>query len=328
MSLIGYARVSTEEQDLAPQLDALRAAGCTELFEEHASGASRARPQLQAALARIRRGDTLVVARLDRLARSLAHLLQVVEDLRARGAHFRSLADPIDTAGPSGVLVLQMLGAVAEFERSLIQERTKAGLRAAKARGRVGGNPGLRAGEPEALRKLAAARRAGRLAGLLPGLDEWLPLVRRLRPALPWPEVVEQVNAALPKGRRPFTTARLVRSLRLLAAEGLADEALLAATPRGQSRRGGLARTRAVEVAAALVSSRPGMTLAAVGTELVRLRHHPPQGGAVWAPSSVKALLGRARAQGLLSTPTTPATSPAVEPPPAPATRDGPVRAA
>jgi len=177
MSLIGYARVSTGEQDLAPQLDALRAAGCAELFEEHASGASRARPQLAAALARVRRGDTLVVARIDRLARSLAHLLQVVEGLRARGAHFRSLADPIDTAGPSGVLVLQMLGAVAEFERALIRERTKAGLRAAKARGRVGGNPGLRAGEPQALRKLADARRAGRLADLLPGLDEWLPLV-------------------------------------------------------------------------------------------------------------------------------------------------------
>jgi len=292
--------VSTEEQDLAPQLDALRAAGCAAVFEEHASGASRARPQLQAALARVRRGDTLVVARIDRLARSLAHLLQVVEDLRARGAHFRSLADPIDTAGPSGVLVLQMLGAVAEFERSLIQERTKAGLRAAKARGRVGGNPGLRAGEPQALRTLAAARRAGRLADLLPGLDEWLPVVRRLRPASPWPEVVEQVNAALPRGRRPFTQERLVRAVRLLAAEGLADKALLAPAPRGHTRRGGLARTRAIEVAAALVSSRPGMTLAEVGAELTRLRHHPPQGGAAWAPSSVKALLARARDQGLL----------------------------
>jgi DNA invertase Pin-like site-specific DNA recombinase len=301
VTLIGYARVSTGEQELAPQLDVLRAAGCMEVFEEHASGASRARPQLQAALSRVRRGDTLVVARLDRLARSLAHLLHVVEELRARGAHFRSLADPIDTAGPSGVLVLQMLGAVAEFERALIQERTKAGLRAAKVRGRVGGNPGLRAREPEALRRLAASRRAGRLADLLPGLDEWLPVVRRLRPAMPWPAVVEQVNAALPRGRRPFTAARLVRSLRLLAAEGLAEAGLLMPAPRGsQPGRGGLARLRAVEVAAALVSSRPAMTLAEVGAELVRLRHLPPQGGAAWAPSSVKALLERARAQGLI----------------------------
>jgi DNA invertase Pin-like site-specific DNA recombinase len=124
MALIGYARVSTEDQSLSPQTAALRAAGCTALFEEHASGASRARPQLAAALARVGRGDTLVVARIDRLARSLAHLLELVESVRAKGGHFRSLADPIDTAGPSGVLVLQMLGAVAEFERSLIRERT------------------------------------------------------------------------------------------------------------------------------------------------------------------------------------------------------------
>ena len=114
MALIGYARVSTEDQTLGPQLDALQAAGCGEVFEEFASGASRSRPQLATALARLRRGDTLVVARIDRLARSLSHLLAVVETLRAKGAHFRSLADPIDTAGPSGVLVLQMLGAVAE----------------------------------------------------------------------------------------------------------------------------------------------------------------------------------------------------------------------
>ncbi|HEY8610753.1 MAG TPA: recombinase family protein, partial [Roseomonas sp.] len=93
MPLIGYARVSTEEQTLGPQLDALHVAGCREVFEEFASGASRSRPQLAAALARVRRGDTLVVARIDRLARSLAHLLEVVETLRAKGAHFRSLAD-------------------------------------------------------------------------------------------------------------------------------------------------------------------------------------------------------------------------------------------
>jgi len=303
VTLIGYARVSTGEQDLAPQLDALRAAGCAEVFEEHASGASRARPQLAAALARVRRGDALVVARIDRLARSLSHLLEVVEGLRVRGAHFRSLADPIDTAGPSGVLVLQMLGAVAEFERALIRERTKAGLSAAKARGRVGGNPGLRARDPAVLAKLARSRRTGRVADLLPGLDEWLPTVRRLRPATPWPEVAEAVNAGLPRSRRPFTKERLVRAVRLLAAERLVEEGLLSPAPRRQPRRGALARSRAVEVAAALAAGRPGMTLAELGAELARLRHVPPGGGPAWAPSSLKALLDRARAQGLLATP-------------------------
>jgi len=109
--------------------------------------------------------------------------------------------------------------------------------------------------------------------------------------------------------------------LRLLAAEGLAEAGLLAPAPRGHTRRGGLARTRAVEVAAALVSSRPGMTLAEVGAELTRLRHHPPQGGAAWAPSSVKALLGRARAQG----PLPPAVTEISQ---VPASSGGPVRAA
>jgi len=124
----------------------------------------------------------LVVARIDRLARSLAHLLEVVETLQARGAYFKSLADPIDTPGPSGVLVLQMLGAVAEFERALIRERTVVGVKAARARGSIGGNPGLRAEDPVVLAKLAASRRATRLARLTAEMEIWMPVIRRLRP--------------------------------------------------------------------------------------------------------------------------------------------------
>ena len=301
LALIGYARVSTDDQSLSPQRDALRAAGCTEMFEEFASGAQRSRPQLAAALARVRRGDTLLVARIDRLARSLAHLLAVVEGLRARGAHFRSLADPIDTSGPSGVLVLQMLGAVAEFERSLIRERTRAGLAAARARGRIGGNPGLRARDPAALRKLAAARRAARLAALLPRLDDWLPVVTRLRPARPWPEVTQAVNAALPAGHPRFTQDRLIATVRLLAGEGMAPPHLLTPAPRRRPRREDAARRRATEVVAALVAGSGGPTLAQLGAELLRLGLAPPRGGCQWAPSSVKALLDRARAAGLLA---------------------------
>ena len=301
MALIGYARVSTEDQSLGPQLDALRAAGCAEVFEEFASGASRARPQLAAALKRVRRGDTLMVARIDRLARSLSHLLAVVEAVRAKGVHFRSLADPIDTSGPSGVLVLQMLGAVAEFERSLIRERTKAGLQAARARGRVGGNPGLRARDPLVLRKLAASRRASRLAKLLPDLDRWLPLVCRLRPAQPWPDVTQAVNAVLPAGYPPFTRDRLVSAINLLVDEGLAEPTLLGTAPRRRPRRHDAARKRATEVVAALLAGRSGLTLAQLGTELTRLGFTPSRGGRKWAPSSVKALLDRARAAGLLT---------------------------
>jgi DNA invertase Pin-like site-specific DNA recombinase len=301
MALIGYARVSTDDQTLGPQLDVLKAAGCTEIFEEFASGADRARPELAAALARVKRGDSLVVARIDRLARSLSHLLEVVETIRARGAHFRSIADPIDTSGPSGVLVLQMLGAVAEFERSLIRERTKAGLAAAKARGRVGGNR-LRAKDPEVLRRMAASRRATHLSNLLAGLDEWMSVVRKLRPARPWPEVADAVNAALSFGRDRFTTDRLVGSVKFLVSEGLADKTLLGAAPRRPTRKGLLSRQRASEVAAALVAGSPTITLEQIGRELNRMGHKPPRGGRGWAPSSVKGLLDRARSAGLLAT--------------------------
>ena len=301
MPVIGYARVSTDDQTVEPQLDALRAAGCTEIFQEFASGADRARPQLAAALARVKRGDTLLVARIDRLARSLSHLLEVVEGLTTKGAHFRSLADPIDTTGPSGVLVLQMLGAVAEFERSLIRERTLAGLAAAKVRGRVGGNPGLRTKDPEVLRKLAASRRATRLSGLLREVDLWMPVVRRLRPASPWPDVAAAVNAGLPSGHARFSTDRLVSAVRFLVTEGLAERELLTVAPRRKPRRGALSRQRASEVAAALVAGRPRITLEEIGGELFRLGHRPPRGGTAWAPSSVKRLLDRARGAGLLA---------------------------
>ena len=158
MPLIGYARVLTGEQTLDPQSVELRKVGCMIIHEEHASGADRSRPALTRCLAAIRPGDTLVVVRLDRLARPLVQLLQVIETLEMKGAHFRSLGDPIDTATPQGRFSLQVMSAVAEFELALIRERTKAGLRSARAQGRAGGNPGLRAGDSEASRKLRLTR--------------------------------------------------------------------------------------------------------------------------------------------------------------------------
>ena len=172
MGMIGYARVSTEDQQTDGQVSELRAAGCTQIFQEKASGGSRSRIELSRCLERIGTGDTLVVVRIDRLARSLTHLLEVIERLRKQGAYFRSLGDPIDTSSPQGVFTLQVLGAAAEFERALIRERTKSGLKAANAKGRIGGNPGLRARDPSAIRKIASARSATYLADLLPSLDD------------------------------------------------------------------------------------------------------------------------------------------------------------
>lgn len=142
MSLIGYARVSTSEQDLALQLDTLKAAGATRIFEDRGvSGAKAERPGLTAALSFLREGDTLVVWKLDRLGRSMTHLLQVVAELEGRGVGFRSLTETINTTTPTGRLVFHLFGALGQFERDLIRERTGAGLRAAAARGRKGGRP-------------------------------------------------------------------------------------------------------------------------------------------------------------------------------------------
>jgi DNA invertase Pin-like site-specific DNA recombinase len=139
--LIGYARVSTQEQDPALQLDALAQAACDKVFTEKASGAQRDRPQLMAALEYMRQGDTLVVWKLDRLARSLRQLIETVEMLEKRGIGFRSLTEAIDTTSPGGKLIFHIFASLAEFERDIIRERTKAGLVAARARGKIGGRP-------------------------------------------------------------------------------------------------------------------------------------------------------------------------------------------
>lgn len=139
MTLIGYARVSTAEQDTALQTDALNKAGCRQIFEDTISGAKAERPGLAAALAYLRDGDVLVVWRLDRLGRSLPHLIETISALEARGVGFRSLTENIDTTTPGGRLIFHVFGALGQFERDLIRERTKAGLAAAAARGRKGG---------------------------------------------------------------------------------------------------------------------------------------------------------------------------------------------
>ena len=136
---IGYARVSTQDQNLSLQLDALGAAGCKKVFEDRASGARADRAGLQAALDYVRDGEVLVVWKLDRLGRSLPHLIETVTELAKRGVGFRSLTEAIDTTTPGGRLVSHIFGALGQFERDLIQERTCAGLAAAASRGRKGG---------------------------------------------------------------------------------------------------------------------------------------------------------------------------------------------
>ena len=152
--IIGYARVSTQDQNPQLQLDALNGAACEQVFHETATGTFRDRPELTACLRTLRKGDSLVVWKLDRLARSLKDLVEIVHDLNQRGVGFRSLTESIDTTSPGGRLVFHIFGALAEFEHSLIKERTIAGLAAARARGRKGGRkPAL---SPTDVRKAAA----------------------------------------------------------------------------------------------------------------------------------------------------------------------------
>ena len=161
--LLGYARVSRhDDQDTAPQAALLRAAGCRRVVEERASGGRWDRPALHRLLGDLREGDTLVVWKLDRLSRSLKDTLALLETVEAAGAGFRSLTEAIDTSGPAGRMMMQMLGAFAEFERAMVRERTRAGLDAARARGRVGGRrPKL---DPEQRAEVLAMLEAGRPA--------------------------------------------------------------------------------------------------------------------------------------------------------------------
>lgn len=171
MNFIGYARVSTEEQNLRLQLDALRAAGCNRIYrDEGVSAAARERPRFAAALAVLRPGDTLVIWKMDRAFRSLLNALQVLEELEARAVNFLSLTDAIDTATPVGRFTYQITNAFAELERALIAERTRAGMEAARRRGvRLGRPPKLTAEEVEQAQADLAAGRAtmAALAGRL-----------------------------------------------------------------------------------------------------------------------------------------------------------------
>ena len=139
--IIGYARVSTDDQSLDSQEDALSAAGAEKVFADKISGSKRARPELDRMLEQLREGDVVTVTKYDRLARSLKDLLEIVEVIRERGAGFRSLAEDIDTTTPAGRLVFHVFASIAQYERERISERTREGLESARKRGRIGGRP-------------------------------------------------------------------------------------------------------------------------------------------------------------------------------------------
>lgn len=288
--LLGYARVSTEDQATDAQIDELRAAGCATIFQEQGSGASRARPELGRMLKEIQSGDVLVVVRLDRLARSVSHLLEVIDRLEVKGAHFRSLRDPIDTSTPQGMFSLQVLGAVAQLERALISERTKAGIAAAKARGKMPGNPGLRARDPAAIRKATAARDKVFTGDVLTSMERWLPTVRQMRPSSPWDDVVRVLNQ---RSAEKWTVERLRRAVRRAVREKVADPVLLDRAPRSPPE------DRLMMLVAGIALANPDMSLRAIAAQLEHMRERTPRGSPKWSASSVKHLLDQAARLGL-----------------------------
>jgi DNA invertase Pin-like site-specific DNA recombinase len=185
--LIGYARISSRDQNLDMQLESLRKAGCERIYADQISGKTLQRPQFKAAIEQLRAGDTLVVWKLDRLGRNVKDLLLFMDELKKSGVHFRSLTDAIDTATPGGRFFFHMMAALAQMERELIVERTRAGLAVARARGRIGGRK--RKMTP---RKLEAAKNllksgtppmevAQNLSISVPTLYRWIPAGKLLK---------------------------------------------------------------------------------------------------------------------------------------------------
>jgi hypothetical protein len=267
--LIGYARVSTDAQATEAQEIELRSAGCDVIVQEHGSGASRARPALAKLIREIGAGEIFVVVRLDRLARSVGHLLAVIGDLTQKGAHFRSLRDPIDTTTPQGMFSLQVLGAVAQLER--------ADLGADQGRHQSSESEGQASRQSWASRtKASSADEDGRrTTGVI-----WLPT---------------DIARALKQRGLDWTPERLRRAVKWLVRERLADPKLLdRASPQ-------LPEDRLMTLVAGISQSNPDLSLRDIAAQLERLYERTPRGSAKWSASSVKNLLDRARRLGLVT---------------------------
>lgn len=287
---IGYTRTSQHDHSDDGQLNILQAAGCNSIYEETNPDTSGPLPVLARVLRELEPGDTLVVARFDRLALSAAHLLDLIRGLCKRGIGLRSVGDGIDTSTPDVAILLNTLVAVVKLERSLAVERTIAGMQAAKARGRVAGNPALRERRPEAREAVSRARDRAYLEELLSTAPKWLPVVRQMRPQHGWDTIVE----VLARRGEEWSVERLRRAVRRLVKEKKADPELL---DRSLHR---VPDDRLMKLAAAIAIADPGLSLRGIAAELDLAGEHPPRGGKKWQASSIRNLLNEARRYGLI----------------------------
>lgn len=281
--LVGYARVSTGQQTTNPQIDALDAIGCISIFQDVASGADTGRPELKRCLSSLVRGDTLVVARFDRLGRSVVHLNQTVQDLKARGVFFRSLAVSFDTSTPEGELIMVVLSGIAQFERQLIRSRTMAGQEAARRRGAVFGNPRMIARDPVTIGTMKANLAETYLARARAEAAPWRNLVQLYRPELTWKQVLKIINERHYKDRRQLRLDTFRRHVqRLVDAGDLPHSVLQTATsPKNDTAR---------IVAHRMLAEDPSLSLRALGQRMDESGISPPH-AAKWSAQTVKRLI-------------------------------------
>ena len=249
-------------------------------YQEVETGKDSKRPEIMKAIMHANRSwATLVIAKLDRLARNVWFTSTLMES----GIDFVACDNP-----QASRLTLHILASVAEEETRLISERTKAGIKAAKARGKLPGNPGLREHRSDAIRTIAAARNQVYVGDLISSAPTWLPTVQRMRPQHSWGDVIRVLNH---KGQR-WTVERLRRSVRRLVRERLAAPELITRAPRRPPE------DRLMTLVAGIAIAGPELTLREIAAQLERMRERTPRGGHQWAASSVKHLLDRARRRG------------------------------
>ncbi|MFS2153878.1 recombinase family protein [Rhizobium sp. Rhizsp42] len=289
--LVGYARLSSAgDQAKDRQAEDLRAAGCDRIYQEHGSDASQARPVLVRLLADLNAGDVLVVTRLDRVARSANDLLALLEKLRDRNIGFRSLGDPVDTTGPLWAFSIEFLRAIVDLEKAQSAERARESIKAAKAQGRLPGNPGLRERHPEAIEAASKAREKLYIDGLKASSETWLPVVRQLRPKHSWDNVVDVLN----RRGQDWTVERLRRAVNRLVREQLAGKELLDRSPRRAPE------DHLMKKVAAITIADPSLSLRDIASELEKMGERPARGGKKFQPSSVRDLLDQAHRFGLI----------------------------
>ncbi|TMV04462.1 recombinase family protein [Brucella haematophila] len=285
---IGYARPSMEDPFNATQLSRLQNAGCIRIYQEHAAEKFQSRPALEKLLSHLVTGDTLVVLKLDRVVRSVSHLAVLIRDLTDRGIHLLSLDDPLDTSGQASAL--QILDVVVNLEHALKVERTRAGMKLARARGKLAGNPGLRERRPEAISNIVAARNRAYMEQLVATAPTWLPTVSQLRPQHSWENIVLTLNL---RGQN-WTVERLRRAIRKLVQEGLAEPKLLTQAKRRIPDDYFIKRVAAIAIAD------PTLSLRAIAAKLDAMGAKPPRGGGKWQAASIRNLLEDARRFGFI----------------------------